>query len=47
MKVEDIFNLDPIGKANLKIRNEIKKILSEKVFKEDHEMIEAFSDDFY
>ena len=46
MKVEDIFNLDPIGKANLKIRNEIKKILSEKVFT-DHEMIEAFSDDFY
>lgn len=46
MKIEDVFNLDPIGKSNLKIRTEIKQQLS-KLIGEKVETIESFSDDFY
>lgn len=46
LKVEDVFNVDPIGNANLKIRSEIKSILKE-IKGDKVEMIESFSDDFY
>ena len=48
MKVEDLFNLDPIAHANLKIWSEIKGYLETELnSKGSFEVIQSFSDDFY